>query len=138
MKLDPQRNAEAVTAYADYESQLTAKHLEIGCFLVMALMPAGVLLDYFVYRGQIGLFLVLRLTCVLLTMLVWLFVRSPISKRFHRLLGVFVALLPAFFICWMIYATKDPASPYYAGLNLSLLAIALIMRWSVDLSAIAS
>jgi len=138
VRSDPQENAEALTAYADYESQLTVRHLEIGCFLVMALMPAGVVLDYFVYPSQIGFFLALRLVCVLLAVLVWWFVRAPISKRFHRLLGLIVALLPVFFICWMIYATKDPTSPYYAGLNLSLLAIALIMRWSVELSAIAS
>ena len=138
MKSNPHKNAEALTAYADYESQLTVRHLEIGCFLVMALMPAGVVLDYFVYPAKLGFFLALRLVCVLLAVLVWRFVRAPISKQFHRLLGLFVALLPVFFICWMIYATKDPTSPYYAGLNLSLLAIALIMRWSVDLSVIAS
>ena len=137
MRSDPQENAEALTAYADYESQLTVRHLEIGCFLVMALMPAGVVLDYFVYPQKIVFFLVLRLICVLLTVLVWLFVRASISKKFHRLLGLFVALLPVFFICWMIYATKVPTSPY-SGFNLSLLAIALIMRWSVELSAIAS
>ncbi len=38
----------------------------------------------------------------------------------------------------MIYATEGVGSPYYAGLNLILLAIALIMRWSVDLSVTAS
>jgi signal transduction histidine kinase len=58
--------------------------------------------------------------------------------RFHRSLGLVVALLPVIFICWMINATDGARSPYYAGINLILLAIALIMRWSVDLGVLAS
>ena len=144
MKSDTQKNAQALRAYADYEGQLTARQLEVGCFLVMALMPAAGILDFFngsdaALRGR---FLTLRLVCVLLTLLVWMIVRASIRHRPHRLLGLslglFIALLPVFFICCMIYLRDGPASPYYAGLNLSLLAIALIMRWSVDLSVIAS
>ncbi len=41
-------------------------------------------------------------------------------------------LLPALFISWMIYAAHDPLSPYYAGLNLVVLAIGLILPLSVQ------
>ena len=41
-------------------------------------------------------------------------------------------------MCWMIYATDGADSPYYAGLNLILLGIPLVVRWSVDLSVSAS
>jgi signal transduction histidine kinase len=138
VKSDSRRNAEALKAYADYESQLTLRQLEIGCFLVMALMPAAGILDIFVYPKNLVYFLTLRLICVLLTVLVWGAVRNSVAHKSHRLLGLLIALLPVFFICWMIYVTQGPISPYYAGLNLSLLAIALIMRWSVDLSVVAS
>lgn len=138
MKSSIQHRAEALRAYADYESHLTGRHLAVGCYLVMALMPAGVILDYFVYPDHVGHFLILRLVCSLLAFMVWAFLRVPASQKFHHWLGLYVALLPVFFICWMIYKTEGPASPYYAGLNLSLLAIAFIMRWSVSLSVIAS
>jgi len=142
-KADVQRNTQVLKAYADYESQLTGRHLRVGCFLVMTLMPAGVVLDYFVYPDQLGRFFPLRLASVIVAGIVWAFLRSPHSQRFHRALGLFIALLPVFFICWMIYAASDDkggaaGSPYYAGLNLSLLAIAFVMRWSVDLSILAS
>jgi len=142
-KADEQRNARALKAYADYEGQLTNRHLRIGCFLVMTLMPAGVILDYFVYPELLGRFFLLRLASMIVAGLVWFFLRSPASQRFHRALGLFIALLPVFFICWMIYAAPADqggaaGSPYYAGLNLSLLAIAFVMRWSVDLSILAS
>jgi len=32
-------------------------------------------------------------------------------------------MLPASFMCWMIYRTDGEASPYYAGLNLVLLVV---------------
>jgi len=142
VKSNVQNSAQALRAYADYESQITKWHLEVGCFLVMALMPAGIILDYFVYPAKVGYFLKLRLLCVLLAFGLWGFLRSCSGQKLHRLLGLAlglsIAMLPTFFICWMIYATEGPASPYYAGLNLILLSIAFIMRWSANLSITAS
>jgi signal transduction histidine kinase len=130
--------AEILQTYADYERQITIRHLEIGCYLVMVLMPAGVLLDHYVYPDKIAFFLRLRLFSSVMAMGVWGLLRTEISKKFHWLLSLVIALIPAFFICWMIYATEGPYSPYYAGLNLVLLSVALVMRWSVDLSVTAS
>jgi signal transduction histidine kinase len=131
-------SAEALRTYADYERQITIKHLEVGSYLVMLLMPVGVLLDYYVYPAKVPYFLELRLSCSLLAGVVWGLLRHPISQKIYRLLSVAIALLPAFFICLMIYATEGFDSPYYAGLNLVLLCVALIMRWSVGLSVAAS
>src|SRR5262249_28521785 len=69
--------------------------------------------------------------------LVLVFMRTSLSHKFHRSLGLVVALLPVSFICWMIAVTEGAASPYYAGLNLILLAIAFVLRWSAGLSLIA-
>lgn len=138
MKNKGQIQAEVLQTYAEYEHQITAKHLEIGCYLVMALMPAGVVLDHFVYPDKAGFFFQLRLCSAFLALGLWSVLRTEFSKKLHWLLSLVIALIPAFFICWMIYATEGPASPYYAGLNLVLLAIALVMRWSVDLSVTAS
>jgi len=132
-----QNNAQVLQTYEDYERQITTRHLEVGCVLVMALMPAGVVLDYFVYRDKVWYFLGLRLACVVLEGLVLAFMRTSLSHKFHRSLGLVVALLPVFFICWMIAVTEGAASPYYAGLNLILLAIAFVLRWSVGLSLVA-
>ena len=138
MKRDLQHDAEALRAYADYEHQIAIKHLAVGCYLVMLLMPAGVVLDYYVYPDKVGYFFGLRLLSTLLAGVIWGILHAPISKKIDRLISLAIALLPSFFICWMIYATEGAASPYYAGLNLVLLCIALIMRWSVGLSIIAS
>jgi len=134
---------EALRAYADYEREITGGHLKVGCWLVMTLMPLGVILDYFVYPEKLGFFFLLRILSVLAAGLVWFFLRFPISQRFYRAVGLTIASIPVVFICLMI-AVAPPekggaaGSPYYAGLNLTLLAIGFIMRWSVDLSIMAS
>ena len=131
-------NDEALRAYADYERQIYTKHLEVGSYLVMTLMPAGVVLDYFVYPQKVAYFLGLRLVSALLGGVIWLALHTRLRNKIDRYLSLALALMPAFFICWMIYATDGVSSSYYAGLNLVLLSVALVMRWSVDLSVVAS
>jgi signal transduction histidine kinase len=136
-KTEDQNGREAWQTYSDYERQITFRHLRVGCLLVVALMPAGIVLDYFVYPDKLAYFFTLRLVCSLLELGVWAMLWSGWGQKLHRGLALVVALLPAFFISWMIYATEGPASPYYAGLNLILLAIAFVLRWSVGLSLLA-
>ncbi len=131
-------NTEVLKAYTDYERQINIRHLKIGCYLVAALMPIGMGLDYFVYPQKIFYFFILRLACAFLAGVVWIILRTTIAEKIHKILCLTIALLPAFFICWMIYATDGADSPYYAGLNLILLAIPLVVRWSIDLSVSAS
>ncbi len=134
MNLDIKTNPEALKAYQDYERSTNLRHLDIGCWLIMTLMPAGAILDYFVYPRKAPFFLVLRLICAACGAVVWLLLRTSIREKFDRLLCMIVGLTPAFFMCWMIYAAEGAASTYYAGLNLVLLGVSFIVRWSVDLS----
>lgn len=137
-KTTPHQTPEALKAYAEYESQITIRHLKFGCYLVMILMPAGLVLDYFVYPQKLTSFIALRLLSSALAAGIWSLLQIERSQNFHRALSLAIALIPAFFICVMIRVTEGANSPYYAGLNLVLLAIALVMRWSVDLSVTAS
>jgi signal transduction histidine kinase len=138
VNIKKQIQAEVLQTYANYERQITLKHLEVGCYLVMLLMPLGIVLDYFVYPGKIWYFFALRLAASCLALGIWGLLRTPFSQKLHQFLSLMIALIPAFFICWMIAATEGTRSPYYAGLNLVLVCVALIMRWTVGLSAVAS
>ena len=121
-----------------YEAEVTARHLKVGCWLIVFLMPVGVVLDYFVYPERIWFFMKLRLACSFLGLLGWGLYHTPLGKRHPQALGLVLAMLPAFFISWMIYDVVDPDSPYYAGLSLVLMSMALVLRWEVRLGAIAS
>jgi two-component system, sensor histidine kinase PhcS len=131
-------NQEIAKAYEDYEHQLNLRFLKVGCYLVAALMPVGMVLDWLVYPEQFWLFFRLRLACAALSGLIWLFLHTQMSQRFHRLLCLSLAWLPSFFICWMIYEKDGANSPYYAGLNLILLCIPLVVRWSIELSVVGT
>lgn len=120
--------------FAAYERDVTLRHLRVGALLVAALMPAGVSLDYAVYRQHVLYFLILRLVCTVVEVGIWFLLFTRLTRRFPYATGLVIALLPVFFICWMITVTEGAASPYYAGLNLILLAIALVLRWSFGLS----
>ena len=94
-------------------------------------MPAGVTLDFFASRNELPAFLALRLACSFLAAIIWFLYRTDFGRRHYRWLGPQIALWPAFFIAWMIFIKDGAASPYYAGLNLILLAISVVVHWSV-------
>src|SRR5882724_5470964 len=109
----------------------------VGCALVVFLMPAGSLLDYFVYPDKLWTFFALRLLCSATAAIIWAFLFTEIGARCARWLGVIVPLLPVVFVAGMIAVKEGFASPYYAGLNLVLLAVGAVLRWTFIESIVA-
>src|ERR1051325_7208847 len=130
-------NPEFRLAFLANEQQDRLSTGKVASALVVFLMPAGVALDKFVYPEKVGSFLVLRLICSALAAVLWWLHTTSVGKKHYRLLGLPIALLPAFFITWMIYAKGDPTSPYFAGINLILLAVSVVVHWSLAESLLA-
>ena len=110
---------------------------KVACALVVFLMPAGIILDRYVYPERWADFLLLRLLCSGLAAGLWALHNTSFGSRHYRFLGIPIALLPAFFISWMIGITEGMESPYYAGLILILLAVNAIVHWSTGESLLA-
>lgn len=121
---------EVQAAFAAYDREFRINNSKLGAVLAIILMPAGASLDYFVYPDRLWDFLKLRLLCSSLVAVVWLLFLVPFGKKHYRFLGMTWYMLPAFFIAWMIYAANDPYSAYYAGLNIVLLGVGLILPWT--------
>jgi signal transduction histidine kinase len=117
-------------AFLDNERQVRINTGKLACALVVVLMPFGVLLDYAVYPDQVGYFFRLRLLCSVLVGIIWLLHRTAWGKNHYEALGLPIVMLPAFFIAFMIFVTDGTSSPYYAGLNLILLAVSAVGHWS--------
>src|ERR1039458_3354586 len=117
-------------AFAEYDRRETINNFKVACVIGMTLMPAGVVLDNFVYHQQAFYFLKLRLLSSLLIGLFLALLLTPLGHRHYRSHGITLFMLPASFIAWMIYATEGAASPYYAGLNLVLLVLAYVLHWT--------
>ena len=111
---------------------------KLACLLTVVLMPLGVLLDMAVYPEHVGFFFKLRLLCSGLVAIVWALHYTRWGERHYRRIGLPIVFLPSLFIATMIACTADPAgSPYYAGLNLILLAVSAVGHWTLAESVIS-
>ena len=138
MRSTSPNSTEIKAAFQDWDQAATIANFKITCYLGLVLMPAGIVLDYFVYPQDVLEFLKLRLMCDILIAAFLSILATPFAKKYYRFLGVALAMLPAFFISLMIYRIPNGASsPYYAGLNLVMLAVGFVMHWTFLESLVA-
>jgi len=129
--------------YEQYTDYVRVRNSKVACALVFVLMPAGVLLDRLDYgRFQNGAlvreFLLMRLASSVLAALVFYGLTRPnLSKVQTRLLCMGWWVFPAFFMSWMIRETEGSLSPYYAGLNLVILAVSTVIQATLAESLVA-
>lgn len=144
MNADPaslQGDAEFRAAREKNEREVRIRTGKLACLLVIVLMPVGVLLDLIVFNRFHTEFFALRLLCSLLTggVLALHYLDSTIT--YYRVLQQLIVFFPAASMSLMIYLTNsaqsgDPSvdytdfSPYYAGLNLILVALSAVGHWN--------
>jgi len=130
-------SGELLRAFRAYAHQQRITNSRIGCLFVMTLMPAGSLLDYFVYPENLWSFFYLRLGAAAAAGIILAFLYTELGKRSARWLGVGMPLIPVVSIAAMIAAEQGFASPYYAGLNLVLLGVGAVLHWTFVESCVA-
>lgn len=130
MPKDNPDQPDILNAYNRYNRQIGIRNIQVGCFLGMALMPAGVILDFAVYPEEVGTFFLMRILCSFLIFIFWRIVISPAGRRYYRVHGVILAMFPSVCISSMIYMKDGFESPYYAGLNLVMLVVGFVLQWS--------
>lgn len=124
-------------SFDEYERPIRVANAKVCCIVAGVFMPAGLVLDLFVYGKEVMLnFLPYRLLCSLFLGVLWLALHYRPDTRYYRVLGHLVALLPLLSIAWMIYTTDGAISSYYAGLNLVNLGSAILLRWTFGDSAL--
>jgi len=118
-------------SFNEYERPIRIRNYKLGALLAAVFMPAGAVLDFFVYgwEGVVRFAPARILTTAFLAFVGVALIKFP-QCRHYRALGFLVALIPLLAIAWMIYAEQGTASPYYAGLNLVMLGSAILLRWS--------
>ena len=118
------------TAGYDAETRaLCRQGAETACLLAILLVPLFALLDYVLWRQCFSIFLAMRLGCVAVMALIFVTLRSRFGEAHAVSLGVLVAGVVGLMIDVMTIFTGGAASPYYAGVNLVMVAVALLMPW---------
>jgi two-component system, sensor histidine kinase PhcS len=56
--------------------------------------------------------------------------RTDFGEKYYHFQGLVLLFLPSATIAWMVYATEGTASPYYAGLTLVLMILAVVLDWT--------
>jgi signal transduction histidine kinase len=117
----------------DYIAQAT-----FGSIVSIPLQLSCLVMDFFMYGSRnmalFWTFVKIRVAVAMLTLVVFIWFRSRPQSCPRRLFGITWFFGPLLMVLWMIYYVNhyvnDPISPYYAGLNIILLAMGLISPWT--------
>lgn len=128
---------EVQAAFREQERELTLRKTRVGCVVGIVLVPLFTFLDRQMYPDETGPFLAARIACSALMLLLLTFSGSRLGRRFIHVQGLILLALPTAAISWMISRQGGAASPYYAGLTLVLMILAVILDWTFWQSAAA-
>ena len=117
-------------SYLEENSSIRIRHTKVGCILTLICMPGGAILDWFVYRELLWLFFELRILASLLVFGLFGLLYTPFGQHHIRPIGLIWILILNGSFCYMIYLTEGPNSPYYAGLSLIILGVAVLLPWT--------
>ena len=134
MKTIPQ---EFRAAYQEHEREMTIRKTRLGCFLGIVMVPLFGGLDHYVYPQHAFSFLLLRLLCSALMAGLYPILGTRFGREHYHFQGLVLLFLPSAAIAWMIHATEGAASPYYAGLTLVLMVLAVVLDWTFLQSVIS-
>jgi signal transduction histidine kinase len=124
------KNPEFQKAYEQQNRRDYIANATLGTIVSIPLNLFCSIMDRLVYEEKWWLFFKVRLCSVILVALAWTWHKSPMGRSHIRIFGIVWYLSPLVIILWMIYAANDRVSPYYAGLNIVLLAVGLISPWT--------
>jgi putative nucleotidyltransferase with HDIG domain len=96
-------------------------------FIAMVLFPLFIIVDYFLARHYITYLIIIRILTVFLTLTIYLLCNSSIGKRYAMELGMTGFLICALSIIIMIHFTGGYKSSHYAGLNIILFALCILV-----------
>lgn len=125
-----QNDAELRQAFQEYEKRVGIPTARRATLIVGAFVLGGTIMDWQVFPDLVLPFLLIRSVCTLFLVGVYLALGAWPSTNKMNLFSYGIAMPPIIAICMMIAATGGEKSSYYAGLNLVLVGLSLLWRWS--------
>lgn len=119
----------AEASFAGRLAEINLAGTRLGYVLSAVLMPAGLLLDWLTQRPHVAEFLVIRVIAAVVALLLLAVTYLPRAREHTVLLGAGPPFVCAAGIQAMILRLGGYPSPYYAGLNLCILAVGVLYTW---------
>jgi len=132
------KNIDLEIAFADETRDRVAHDTRWGVLATLFMYPIFIPLDFLVYPDVARTFVWIRLAVVALSVAVHFVMKFPFPKRHPRVFGMFAYLYCTLAIVLMVHLVDGYASPYYAGINLVLIAFLFILPMNVFETAIVS
>jgi signal transduction histidine kinase len=124
-------------AFEESDRVVRLRYSKVAHALIIALVPAGAVLDWVVYPEHLWDFLGLRLAVAVLSALALAAHYTAFVREHIRWFALLVPLIVLASISLMIYRSEGAASPYYAGLNLIFAGIGVLSPWTLGECALA-
>jgi len=118
-------------AYGKADAALRLRQSKVYLVLCLVLVPACVGLDYFVYPQLVWRIFGSRLICDIVMLPCFFALFTAWGQRHVVFLSKLPPLAPCITICWMIFATEGVLSQYYAGINLVLVGVILLIPYTL-------
>lgn len=109
-----------------------------GVLHTLYMYPMFIPLDFLVYPGVAPLFSAIRLAVVALSVAVHFLMRVPAIQRHASLVAMFSYFYCMLAIVLMVHLADGYSSPYYAGVNLVLIAFMFILPLTLKQTAIVN
>ena len=119
--------AQEPSAYHAELSEFRVIYSKAGCVTSIALVLAGITLDYMVYPQRIVELLMLRVAVAVMSGMVLAVLFTEFGRTYVRALTVLWLALPQIMIGAMIAMTDGAESVYFVGLHLALYAVGIIL-----------
>lgn len=116
-------------SYNKYDLGIRKQRLKIGLCLAAAFTILFGGLDFIYYPTYTSKLIAVRLVVDFLLIIFFVFAYFDRIKNV-KIAGIVWAFFLFIFIDILIFITEGAASPYYAGLNLTVVALSVVMPWS--------
>lgn len=128
-------NTELENAFREETRQRVAHDTQWGVLNTLFMYPIFIPLDFLVYPKAAITFVWIRFSVVALSIAVHFIMRLPYPQKHARYFGMFAYLYCTLSIVLMVHLVDGYASPYYAGINLVLIAFLFILPMNVGETA---
>ena len=118
-------------AYTETDRAYRIVESKIGCIVALILVPAGITLDYFIYPAHFVDFFHYRVLCDLFILAAYAAHFTEFGKKHIKLVTLIWLTSIQIMISYMIFSTDGYLSTYYAGMNLPLLAVGILLPTSI-------
>jgi len=124
MNGDPKLHA----AYQKHDTQHQLTESKAGCLIALVLVLSGISLDYLIYPDFLLHFTSLRLLFDVFIVLIYALHFTSVGKKNIKTLSFIWIALIQILMCYMIFLSEGYDSPYFAGVNLIIMAANILLR----------